>query len=118
MRSRPSRPERDPESTPPARSRAPGPSLSERSASELYFRELADSHPLTRDGEVAIGRRIEDGELAVFEACVRENPKTPLARRCFQQLSDRVYLGFTGSAGTFIPEEELARLTELRGLAE
>jgi RNA polymerase primary sigma factor len=72
MRSRPSRPERDPESIPPPpRVRAPGPALSERSASELYFRELADSHPLTREGEVAIGLRIEQGELAVFEACVR-----------------------------------------------
>ena len=59
-----------------------------------------------------------DLDLLFFEACVRENPKTPVARRCFQQLSDRVYLGFTGSAGTFIPEDELARLTELRGLAE
>ena len=59
-----------------------------------------------------------DVDLLFFEACVRENPKTKVARRCFQQLSDRVYLGFTGSAGTFIPEDELARLTELRGLAE
>lgn len=59
-----------------------------------------------------------DVDLLFFEACVRENPRTPLAKRCFRQLSDRVYLGFTGSAGTFIPEDELARLTELRGLAE
>jgi len=41
-----------------------------------------------------------------------------VARRCFQQLSDRLYLGFTGSGGTFIPDDELARLTELRALAE
>jgi tetratricopeptide (TPR) repeat protein len=59
-----------------------------------------------------------DVDLLFFEACVRENPKTKVAKRCFQQLSDRVYLGFTGSAGTFIPEDELARLTELRALAE
>ena len=71
MRPRPPRPERVPESTPPPRSRAPGPSLAEHSASELYFRELADSHPLTREGEIAIGQRIEAGEIAVFEACVR-----------------------------------------------
>lgn len=59
-----------------------------------------------------------DVDLLFFEACVRENPKTKLAKRCFQQLSDRVYLGYTGSSGTHIPEDELERLTELRGLAE
>lgn len=59
-----------------------------------------------------------DVDLLFFEACVRENPKTKLARRCFQQLSDRVYLGYTGSSGTHIPEDELDRLTELRTLAE
>lgn len=59
-----------------------------------------------------------DVDLLFFEACVRENPKTKVAKRCFQQLSDRVYLGFTGSAGTHIPEDELQRLTELRSLTE
>lgn len=59
-----------------------------------------------------------DVDLLFFEACVRENPKSKLSQRCFQQLSDRVYFGFTGSAGTFIPDDELARLAELRRLAE
>ncbi|MEW6431238.1 MAG: hypothetical protein AB1730_06985 [Myxococcota bacterium] len=59
-----------------------------------------------------------DVDLLFFEACVRENPKTKLARRCFQQLSDRVYLGYTGSSGTHIPEDELERLRELRALAQ
>jgi tetratricopeptide (TPR) repeat protein len=58
-----------------------------------------------------------DVDLLFFEACVRENPKTKLAKRCFQQLSDRVYLGYTGSSGTHIPEDELERLAELQGLA-
>ncbi len=51
-----------------------------------------------------------------YEACVRENPKTPLARRCFERLSERVTLGFTGSGGTFIPDDELERLDVLRAL--
>ena len=54
----------------PARAKSPGPALAGRGATELYFRELARSHPLTRDGEVAIGRRIEEGELATLEAWV------------------------------------------------
>jgi RNA polymerase primary sigma factor len=37
----------------------------------MYFRDLADSHPLSREGEVAIGVRIEEGEVAIFEACLR-----------------------------------------------
>ncbi|WP_437938319.1 sigma-70 family RNA polymerase sigma factor [Sorangium sp. So ce341] len=46
-------------------------------ATELYFRSLAGSQPLTREGEVAIGRRIEAGALACFEAWVR----SPIALR-------------------------------------
>lgn len=53
-----------------------------------------------------------------FEACVRENPKTPLARQCFTQLSERIYFGYTGSSGTHVPDDELERLSTLRALAE
>ncbi len=59
-----------------------------------------------------------DVDLLYFEACVRENPRTRLAQKCFQQLSERVYFGFTGSAGTNIPEDEAERLAALRKLAE
>jgi tetratricopeptide (TPR) repeat protein len=58
-----------------------------------------------------------DVDELFFEACVRENPKTPLAKRCFERLSERVTLGFTGSAGTFIPDDELTRLEELKALS-
>jgi hypothetical protein len=58
-----------------------------------------------------------DVDELFFEACVRENPKTPLARRCFERLSERITLGFTGSAGTFIPDDEVTRLQELKALA-
>ncbi|MCU0696251.1 MAG: hypothetical protein MUC96_06970 [Myxococcaceae bacterium] len=59
-----------------------------------------------------------DVDLLFFEACVRENPKTPLAQKCFAQFSDRLTFGFTGSAGTHLPDDELARLSALRALAE
>jgi hypothetical protein len=59
-----------------------------------------------------------DVDLLFFEACVRENPKTPLAQKCFGQLSERLYFGFTGSSGTHLPDDELARLAALRELAE
>ncbi len=59
-----------------------------------------------------------DVDLLFFEACIRENPKTALARQCFTQLSDRLYFGYTGSSGTHLPEDELERLSTLRALAE
>lgn len=59
-----------------------------------------------------------DLDQLFFEACIRENPATPLAGRCFHQLSERLYFGFTGSAGTNLPDEELERLKALRTLAQ
>lgn len=58
-----------------------------------------------------------DLDLLYLEACVRENPKTPLAKRCVGRLGERLTLGFTGSAGTNIPPDEQARLDELKALA-
>lgn len=52
-----------------------------------------------------------------FEACIRESPHSPVARRCFGQLSERVYLGYTGSSGTHLPDDEVRRLAELRELS-
>ncbi len=58
-----------------------------------------------------------DLDLLYLEACVRENPKTPLARRCVARLAERLTLGFTGSSGTNIPPDEQVRLDQLRGVA-
>lgn len=59
-----------------------------------------------------------DVDLLFFEACIREYPKSALARQCFTQLSDRLYFGYTGSSGTHLPDDELERLATLRALAE
>jgi len=40
-------------------------------ATDLYLQDLADSHPLSREGEIALGRRIEAGERKIIEAWVR-----------------------------------------------
>lgn len=52
-----------------------------------------------------------------LEACVRENPNTPLGRQCFGQLEREVTLGYSGSSGTHLPVEETQRLDQLRALA-
>jgi tetratricopeptide (TPR) repeat protein len=59
-----------------------------------------------------------DLDRLYFEACVRENPKTDISKKCYQRYSDKIYLGYTGSAGTFIPEDEVKKLMELRKISE
>ncbi|WP_437679103.1 sigma-70 family RNA polymerase sigma factor [Sorangium sp. So ce131] len=58
-------------------------------ATELYFRALAGSQPLTREGEAAIGRRIEAGALARVEAWVR----SPIALRELALTAEDVHVG-------------------------
>ncbi|MCB0351275.1 MAG: hypothetical protein KDD38_08840 [Bdellovibrionales bacterium] len=52
-----------------------------------------------------------------FEACVRTAPKTPVAKQCFKEFERSVVLGFSGSAGIFIPKEERVRMSELKLLS-
>lgn len=52
-----------------------------------------------------------------LEACVREVPHTPLARKCFRRFSDDIYQGYSGSGGVNVPSDQLQRLAELRKLA-
>jgi len=49
-----------------------------------------------------------------FEACVRKLPKTNWANRCYEALEKSIYFGYTGSRGTFIPEEVENKLKELK----
>jgi tetratricopeptide (TPR) repeat protein len=58
-----------------------------------------------------------DLDLLYLETCVRENPKTPLAKKCAERFEQRLTLGFTGSAGTNIPGDEQQRLDEVKKLA-
>ncbi len=52
-----------------------------------------------------------------YESCIREKPHSDLSKKCYRRYSDRLYLGYTGSGGTYIPESELKKLVELRKLA-
>lgn len=52
-----------------------------------------------------------------FEACVRSAPKTPIAQQCFKDFERSMVLGFSGSAGIFIPKEERIRMSELKLLS-
>jgi len=59
-----------------------------------------------------------DLDRLYFESCIRELPHTDLAKKCYHRYSEKIYMGYTGSAGTFIPEDEQKRLEDLRKLAE
>lgn len=53
-----------------------------------------------------------------FEACVREFPHTEVSKKCYKRYATKLYFGYSGSGGTFVPEDELEKLGELRKLAE
>ncbi len=55
-----------------------------------------------------------DLDRLYFESCVREFPKTDIAKQCFNRYANKVYIGYTGSGGTFIPEDEAKKLEELK----
>lgn len=53
-----------------------------------------------------------------FKACIQKYPHTSLSQKCYDHLASGVYFGFTGSAGTYIPDDSQKELEMLRGLAE
>ena len=59
-----------------------------------------------------------DLDKIYFEACIRENAHSDLSKKCFHKYAEKIYLGYSGSAGTFIPDDEAKRMAQLRKLAE
>jgi hypothetical protein len=53
-----------------------------------------------------------------YEACVHELPHSALAMKCYERYEQSVYMGYTGSAGTFIPDEVQVLLAEMKELAK
>jgi hypothetical protein len=52
-----------------------------------------------------------------YEACIRENPKSKLAKDCFGDLERVTIIQYSGTAGLFLPEDERARMKELKVLS-
>ena len=46
--------------------------------------------------------------------CVKQYPTSGYAKKCFNQYKDNLEMGFTGTSGTNIPEDELKVLEELK----
>jgi cytochrome c553 len=52
-----------------------------------------------------------------YEACIRRSPNTSVSQACFQKYEANVNFGYTGSAGTSIPDDLQALLKELKKLS-
>jgi hypothetical protein len=52
-----------------------------------------------------------------YEACVRKAPKKPIAQSCYSRYEESIYAEYSGSGGTFLPDDVQAKLTELRAIA-
>lgn len=46
--------------------------------------------------------------------CIKQYSKSPFAKMCFDQYKEHIEMGFTGTSGTNIPDDELEVLNELK----
>ncbi len=51
-------------------------------------------------------------------ACVQEYPHSTIGEKCFNQYSDNVVVGYSGSAGTNIPAAVREHLARMKALAK
>jgi hypothetical protein len=52
-----------------------------------------------------------------YETCIRKVPHSKWSQRCYKNLEESIYFGFTGSSGVRLPEDEMIHLQELKKLA-
>lgn len=106
----------------------------DRSAEMLYLRLSAAAHDLlakypqgkhAADGLYLLGtsyEALQDLELwtlheLYYEACIRKAPQTEASKECYRRYEQSVYQGFSGSAGTSIPDDVQSKLNELKKTA-
>lgn len=84
--------------------------LQSKKKAELYY-DLAQIYNLYPE--------LQLWELAeiYFVSCIMEEPKSKIAKQCYLGLEESIYLGFSGSSGTHIPQSQKLRLKILRGKA-
>jgi len=70
-------------------------SIAERRLSQTYFFSLSDLY---------------------LKDCIKRYPSSPIAKKCYQEYADNLEAGYSGSAGTVIPQEEKTELLKLKAL--
>ncbi len=81
----------------------------DRLGEELFL--LGTSYEQTKD--IAIWSLHE----GYYETCIKRLPASKWAAKCYEALEKSLYLGYTGSRGTFLPEEVQIKLNELKKIA-
>lgn len=82
----------------------------EHSGDALFL--LGSSYEVLRDFD------LWNASETYFEACIHRVPHTQTAESCFRKYEESVTAGFTGSAGTQLPESAKRNLEKLRVLAQ
>lgn len=77
---------------------------------EIYFL-LGESYDIISD----LG--VWDLPELYFESCIRTNPKSKISQKCYKSYEKSIVLGFSGSAGLFLPTAEKNKLAELKKIA-
>ncbi len=107
----------------------------DRSADMLYLRASAAVHSsmsmnpddeLMADNLYLAGLTYEvlndlnlwDQHHFYYQACIVKRPHSERALQCYKHYEKSVYLGYTGSSGTHVPERVRARLKELEQAAK
>jgi len=67
--------------------------------------------------EVLSPHRMEDLHNVYYEACIQRSPHTEIARTCYHRYEQSMYLGYSGSSGTHLPEDIKKKMLELWSLA-
>lgn len=81
--------------------------------------ELADAYYLLGAVEARIGQDFWSSPADFYlEMAIRMSPASESGRRAYALLEEETVLGFTGSGGEHLPDEERARLDELKALVE
>lgn len=81
--------------------------------------QLAEAYYLLGKTEMGIGRSFWISETEdYYELAVRSAPKSPWAKKALKDYKDYMKVEFSGSAGTFIPEDVKEKLQSLEALTK
>ena len=84
----------------------------------LDAKSKADAYYHLGLSELIIGASLlSDESLGFFEQAIKLSPKSEISKKAFAQYEDIVRFGYSGSGGVNIPNDEKAKIAELRKLA-
>ncbi len=67
--------------------------------------------------EVLSPKGFQDLHRLYYESCIRKSPNSPIAMDCYRRYEQSTVQGYTGSAGTSVPEDIKQKLLDLFSLS-